>query len=127
MKVPLVSNLFASLTARPEHEVFERIVDRDAVVLERIVSFGHVTEPGNWYDQDRDEWVLLLSGGARLRFEDGGVGIDLVPGDCLLIPAHCRHRVDWTDPGCQTVWLALHLRASEDAGECTSPRPAGSS
>ena len=78
--------------------------------LERIVSNGQATPPGEWYDQDTHEWVALLSGGAGLRFEDEAEPRVLRPGDYLLIPAHRRHRVEWTDPGTPTVWLALHYR-----------------
>lgn len=112
MKPASVCNLLAALPQRTEGEVFEHIVEGEGFVLERIVSFGHVTAPGSWYDQDRDEWVLLLCGGARLRFEDVASTIELVPGDAVLIPAHRRHRVDWTRPDCETVWIALHFRAT---------------
>ncbi len=112
MKTPIVSRLLVSSPHEPAQEVFEPIVEGDGFLLERIVSVGHVTSPGNWYDQDRDEWVLLLSGGARLRFENMPEPVELTPGDALLIPAHCRHRVDWTRPDCETVWLALHFQAA---------------
>ena len=80
--------------------------------LERIVSAGQATPPGEWYDQDTHEWVALLTGGAGLRFEDEAEPRVLRPGDYLLIPAHRRHRVEWTDPEAPTVWLALHYRSS---------------
>ena len=62
------------------------------------MSAGQATPPGEWYDQDTHEWVALLSGGAGLRFEDEAEPRVLSPGDYLLIPAHRRHRVEWTDP-----------------------------
>jgi cupin 2 domain-containing protein len=77
--------------------------------LERIVSMGHATPAGRWYDQDRAEWVLLLRGGAGLRFEDDAAPLTLRPGDHVLIPARRRHRVEWTDAAEPTVWLALHF------------------
>ena len=52
--------------------------------------------------------MALLTGGAGLRFEDEAELRVLRPGDYLLIPAHRRHRVDWTDPEAPTVWLVLH-------------------
>ncbi|WP_238995822.1 cupin domain-containing protein [Sphingomonas solaris] len=70
------------------------------------MSHGHVS--ADWYDQDRDEWVLLVEGGARLSLEGEGE-IVLGPGDHLLIPAHVRHRVTWTDPARRTIWLAIHF------------------
>ena len=99
------------LDAVPEplaEEVFESLQTGGPFRLERIVSKGHVTPPCDWYDQDHAEWVLLLSGAACLRFDGQPQLVQLRPGDCLNIPAHCRHRVEWTDPDRQTVWLALH-------------------
>jgi cupin 2 domain-containing protein len=80
--------------------------------IERIVSRGHVTPEGEWYDQPEDEFVLLVSGAARLAFEDG-VTLDLAPGDWLELPAHLRHRVEWTSADTDTVWLAV-FHTSED-------------
>jgi cupin 2 domain-containing protein len=76
--------------------------------LERIVSRGHTTPPGEWYDQATTEWIALMSGRAHLRFEGDAADTALKPGDHLIIPPHRRHRVEWTDPEQPTVWLALH-------------------
>lgn len=88
-------------------ELFETLVRTDAVHIERIVSRGHVTPADQWYDQDRNEWVLLLQGAARIAFDDGRER-SLAPGEWIDIPAHDRHRVAWTDPEQDTVWLAVH-------------------
>lgn len=92
----------------PQQEFFQTLLETRGVRVERIVSKGHATPPGQWYDQDWDEWALLLSGAARLRLEGDVEALDLVPGDCIWLPAHCRHRVEWTDAERETVWLALH-------------------
>ena len=92
-------------------EIFESLLETKNFRLERIVSGGQATPPGEWYDQANHEWVVLLKGGAGLRFEDEAETRVLQPGDYLLIPAHRRHRVEWTDPETPTVWLALHYRA----------------
>lgn len=97
-------------TALPE-EHFLSLLQRDGFRLERILSRQHATAEGVWYDQSEDEWVLLVRGSARLRFADGRQQL-LRPGDYLLIPAHCRHRVEETDPEADTVWLALHCPAA---------------
>ena len=89
----------------------ETLVQTGSFKLERIVSSGQATPPGEWFDQDRDEWVALLSGSAGLLFEGEDHPRPLRPGDYLLIPAHVRHRVEWTEPGTETVWLALHFAA----------------
>jgi cupin 2 domain-containing protein len=88
-------------------ELKEVLLDRDSVRIERIVSRGHSSQPGFWYDQTDNEWVVLLSGRARLLFEGEPDPISLGPGDYLDIPAHTRHRVEWTDPDQDTVWLAV--------------------
>jgi len=99
-------NLFANLPAQLPDEVVEVLTSSGLIRIERIVSRGHASPPGFWYDQEWDEFVLLLTGAARLEFESGN--LEMKPGDYLLIPAHRRHRVAWTDPATATVWLAVH-------------------
>jgi cupin 2 domain-containing protein len=107
--VPHLHNLFSDIPATLPEEVIQVLAESGKVRVERIVSDGHATEPGTWYDQDWDEWVLLVSGGATVLFESTGAPLLLQPGDHLLIPAHCRHRVEWTDPDQKTVWVAVHF------------------
>ena len=76
--------------------------------VERIVSTGQSSAPGDWYDQQDDEWAVLLSGAAGLRIEEAE-DRRLAPGDWLFLPAHCRHRVAWTQAQPPTVWLAIHI------------------
>jgi cupin 2 domain-containing protein len=106
----LINNLFAHVPDRMPAEITELLLQSHDFHLERIVSAGQATPAGQWYDQDTHEWVLLLSGGAGLRFHGAPEVQVLKPGDYLNIPAHCRHRVEWTDPDRPTVWLALHYR-----------------
>jgi cupin 2 domain-containing protein len=101
------SNLFDGIPAPLPDELIQTLLASPALRIERIVSLGHASPDGFWYDQGWDEWVVLLSGAARLRFE-GDLTVDLRPGDHLNIPARHRHRVDWTDPTRPTVWLAVH-------------------
>lgn len=88
-------------------ERVEILAENEHVRIERIVSWGHVSPPDFWYDQEQAEWVTVLSGSARLRFQKDDDTVSLGPGDALLIPAGCRHRVDWTAPDEPTVWLAV--------------------
>ena len=106
---PLSTNIFADIPEQLSDELFECIIKKDNVLVERIVSNGHVTPAGQWYDQKGDEWVILLQGQATLLFEKNQQLINLIPGDYLLIPAHTRHRVEWTLPDFNTLWLAIHL------------------
>jgi cupin 2 domain-containing protein len=103
-----VSNLFEDLPERLPAERIDVLLAAPGVRVERIVSTGHVTPPGEWYDQDTDEWVVVLRGRARLRIEGERDARDLYPGDHLLLRAHARHRVEWTDDVGPTVWLAVH-------------------
>jgi len=102
------ANLFADVSATLSEERFEPLVATKSFTLERIVSTGQTTAPGEWYDQERAEWVVLLSGSAGVLFEGEHEPRVLRPGDYILIPAHRRHRVEWTDTTDATVWLALH-------------------
>lgn len=104
-----LSNLFRDLPASLAAELVDVLVEAPGVKLARIVSLGHATRPGEWYDQETNEWVILLRGRAALRFEDESARV-LEPGDHVLIAAHRRHRVEWTEPSAPTVWLALHWR-----------------
>lgn len=106
------TNLFAEIPARLPEELISHLVETPHVRIERIVSQGHQSPDGFWYDQDEDEWVILLRGSARLLFEDQEQPIDLTPGDWINIPAHRRHRVDSTAPDEQTVWLAVFSPAA---------------
>jgi cupin 2 domain-containing protein len=104
---PPISNILANIPDTRHGEVFEAIISTPAVRIERIVSHGQITPEGEWYDQEREEWVLLVSGEARILFEESGE-IALMAGDYLHIPARCRHRVTMTAPDRETVWLAIH-------------------
>jgi cupin 2 domain-containing protein len=108
--MPPPPNLLTNLPAPGAEESFETLLTAAGFRVERIVSQGQASPPGFWYDQPEDEWVLLLAGAARLRF-DGGEPIELKPGEYVHIPAHERHRVDWTDPAHPTVWMAIHYKA----------------
>ena len=102
---PAQGNLFASLPDAGDGERFDTLFANAACRVERIVSCGHASPPGFWYEQDEDEWVVLLQGGAELGFANG-VRLVLEPGDWIELRAGCPHRVEATAVG--TVWLAVH-------------------
>ncbi|MGD9409310.1 cupin domain-containing protein [Thiohalocapsa sp.] len=100
------TNLFAGLPVLDSGEDFITLIDQGNVQIERIVSSPR--PESNRYDQDHDEWVLLLSGQATLELD--GKPVQLNTGDHLLIPAHCPHRVLATSDKPRCLWLAVHLR-----------------
>lgn len=106
----MTGNLLQQIPATLPEELVETLTQAEHLRIERIVSRGQASPPGFWYDQEWHEFVLLLSGRARLAFNDGTPVIDLEPGDWFDIPAHRQHRVDWTAPAQDTVWLAVHYR-----------------
>ena len=111
--------------AHPEvhPEVFDTLAAAGPVRIERIVSHGQASPEDFWYDQAQAEWVMVVQGAARLAFADGEVA--LAAGDWLTIPAHCRHRVAWTAPDQDTVWLAVFYdeAGEQHAGRCSGIAP----
>ena len=100
-------NLLSPLPDADAAERVDTLLTRPGLRIERIVSRGQASPPGFWYDQGDGEWVVLLTGAARLRFADETDTRLLRPGDWIDIAPHRRHRVDWTDPAVATVWLAV--------------------
>ncbi len=103
------SSIFADIPKQLPEELCQTLLTKPTIRIERIVSKGHISTDGFWYDQPEDEWVLLLQGRARLRFFEDASSVELAEGDYLLIPAHCKHRVDWTMPTEETIWLAIYI------------------
>jgi len=103
-----MDNLFAAIPASLPEELVTTLLGSPHVRIERIVSQGQTSPEGFWYDQDEHEWVLLVQGAARLAFE--GEVRTLAPGDFVNIPAHVKHRVEWTAPEEMTIWLAVFYR-----------------
>ena len=91
-------------------EISETLLETGHLKVERIISSGQATPEGEWYDQDTEEWVILLSGSAGLLFEDEEEAFIMNAGDYVQIEPHHRHRVEWTDPEQKTVWLAIHFK-----------------
>jgi cupin 2 domain-containing protein len=102
-----MANIFTLPPQLPEREFVESLVSGQNLAIERIISTGHTTPMGEWYDQNLDEWVIVLQGEATLAYADGSK-LEMKPGDYVFLPAHQLHRVDRTtnDPPC--IWLAVH-------------------
>jgi len=103
-----MNNIFENVPEDLKEELFETILEGSGMRIVRIVSEGQATPRGEWLEQEGNEWVILLSGGAELSFDDGGPNERMKPGDYLFIEGGRRHRVEWTDPAQKTVWLAVH-------------------
>lgn len=108
-----IENLFKNTPRDQGPEIFETLLETGCFRLERIISDGQATPPGEWYDQDLDEWVVLLTGSAGIVFEGDYRIYSLKPGNYFHIPAHQRHRVEWTAKNRQTIWLALHYKGGD--------------
>jgi cupin 2 domain-containing protein len=104
-----MSNLFSNIPSNLPAELIETLIQSDGVRIERIVSHGHASPEGFWYDQDDYEWVMVLQGAARLQLEDRT--IDLGPGDYINLPAHTKHRVEWTTNDQPAIWLAIFYKS----------------
>jgi cupin 2 domain-containing protein len=104
-----MSNLFFHIPSNLPAELIETLIQSDGVRVERIVSHGHASLEGFWYDQDEHEWVTVLQASARLQLEDRT--IELVPGDYINLPAHTKHRVQWTTNDQPTIWLAIFYKS----------------
>jgi cupin 2 domain-containing protein len=103
-----MKNLLKNIPKDLPKELFETLIQTENIHIEHIVSKGHTSPEEGWYDQDRNEFVLVLKGAARLEFENGRV-VSMGVGDWLEIPAHVKHRVVWTDGEGETVWVAVHF------------------
>jgi cupin 2 domain-containing protein len=100
-------NIFSSMPDNLDDESIDVLLKRENLKIERIISKGHMSPDTGWYDQDDDEWVLVLKGAAVISFEND-TDVNLAVGDYVNIPANTRHRVKWTDPDTKTIWLAVH-------------------
>lgn len=103
-------NLFADLPDQIPEEVVTVLGENPNIRIERIVSTGHNSPEGYWYDQDEAEFVVLLRGEAKLLFEGDDLPLHMIPGDFVQIPAHRKHRVAWTTPNQPTVWIAVFYK-----------------
>ncbi|MBC8868530.1 MAG: cupin domain-containing protein [Planctomycetes bacterium] len=103
-------SLFADLPHNLPEELVETLAESKRVRIERIVSTGHASPNGFWYDQEEHEWVVVLKGETKLLFEADDEPIHMKPGDYVNISAHRKHRIEWTSPDEPTVWLALFYK-----------------
>ena len=101
------NNILKNIPENLSEELIDILAEGKNFRLERIVSKGHASPEGFWYDQDENEFVFLAKGKAEILFEANVKPVALSEGDYINIPAHKKHRVEWTDPETETIWLAL--------------------
>ena len=86
-------------------ERFDELLQTNNVRIERILSApGSTSGP---YDQEQDEWVLLLQGQAILEVE--GERVELRVGEAFFLPARTVHKVLDTSKEPPCIWLAVHI------------------
>ena len=102
-----LNNILGSIPDSLDEEICEILAKSWNVRVERIISKGHTSPESGWYDQEQDEWVLVLKGNAVISFEDEAE-THLSEGDYINIPAGMKHKVSWTNPETETIWLAIH-------------------
>lgn len=102
-----MNNIYDEIPEYLEFEIFQKLVENEKVKIERIISKGHRSPESGWYDQDKNEWIIVLKGEALLLFSDE-TSIRLKAGDYINIKAHKKHKVEWTTPDKETIWLAVH-------------------
>lgn len=108
-KTPI--NLFQNIPEELNQELVEKLIEQDSFRLERIVSRGQISPPDFWYDQNEHEWVVILAGKAQLQIDGLEQPVTLNPGDTYNLPAHTKHRVAWTAPNQDTIWLTVFWKS----------------
>ena len=106
---PNIENIFSDIPKQIPDELFQTLLSKGQIKIERVISKGQSSPVDEWYDQIQDEWVILLKGKAKLQLKKDLSLIYLKPGDYYFIPAHTIHRVHWTIPDMETIWLAIHI------------------
>ncbi len=106
----MTASIFTDIPKQLSEELSQTLLKTPNIRIERILSAGQASPVDFWYDQEQAEWVMLLQGQARLSFADTE-SVELNPGDYLLLPPHCKHRVDWTTPHQVSIWLAVHIES----------------
>ncbi|TNF01680.1 MAG: cupin domain-containing protein [Gammaproteobacteria bacterium] len=101
-----VGNLFSNIPVITMDELFEDVIVTDFTRIQRIISRGQSSPEGFWYDQPENELIVIMQGRGKLEF-DNGEYMTMEVGDYIAIPAHRKHRVAWTDPNIETIWLAV--------------------
>mgnify|MGYP000359670791 CR=1 FL=1 len=101
-----MNNIFGSIPCEIDKEIFTDLFKHENIRIERIVSKGQISPENGYYDQNENEWVMVLQGAGIIAFDDDSE-VKLEKGDYLNIPKNKKHKVTWTDPDFVTIWLAI--------------------
>ena len=99
-------NIYSNIPEKLSDEIVDVIFQSEIIRIERIISDGQASPDNFWYDQEENEWVILLKGKAKIKYQDQSEQ-NLTEGDYIFIPSHKKHRVEWTDNNTKTIWLAV--------------------
>ena len=102
-----IKNIFNDIPSNLSKEILDEIILTDKIRIERIISKGQTSPENFWYVQEENEWVIVIKGKSKLKIIDEDELIELNEGDNINIPSHKKHRVEWTDPESETIWLAV--------------------
>ena len=105
-----VRNIFSNIPESLPNELLKELVSSENCKIERIISKGHTTPEGKWYDQDKNEFVIIFKGNAELLFEENNKIIKMKEGNYINIPSHTKHRIIKTSLKEETIWLAIHYK-----------------
>jgi cupin 2 domain-containing protein len=103
----MIGNIFKDIPQNLPEEIFQTLIENNKIRIEKIVSKGHSSPKDFWYRQNENEWIIVLKGSAEIKFKENSETIKLARGDYLNIPVHVLHRIEWTDPNIETIWLAV--------------------
>jgi len=103
-------NIFSEIPENLKDEIFQSIIEKENLKIERIISNGQTTPEDFWYDQNQNEFIILLKGKAKILFEENSEEVELNPGDYILIESHKKHKVTYTSKEETTIWLAIHFK-----------------
>jgi len=101
-----LNNIFAEIPDELDNELVQVLQQSDNIKIQRIVSKGQVSPETGWYDQQQNEWVIVIKGEAVIAFEQTEVAMQA--GSYINIPAHTKHKVSWTHPDIETIWLVVY-------------------
>lgn len=104
----MTNNIYQNIPDYAKTEIFEDILKSENIRIERIISYGPESNDSEWYEQNENEWVILIEGKAKLIFEDSELILE--KGDHINIPAMKRHKVEIIEKENKCIWIAVFYK-----------------